>query len=62
VTRQNSGDHILINKDAESQGDLLGNTRTTPAWITWLHFKNGPNDLGAWPFRTGLSSSRRRKE
>jgi hypothetical protein len=62
VVGENSADHILINKDAESQCDLLGNPRTTPAWITLLHLKNDPNEFGARPFRAGLSSPLGRKE
>src|SRR5262249_24825238 len=30
VGGKNPADHILINRDAESQGDLFGNTRTSP--------------------------------
>jgi hypothetical protein len=62
VASENPADHILINRDAESQGDLLGNARTAPTWIPLLHFHNGTNQVGAWSFRTGLGSALRRKE
>jgi hypothetical protein len=62
MVRENPADYILINKDAETQGDLLGNSRTAPVRITLLHFNNGPNEFGAWSFRTGLSSLLRHKE
>src|SRR5688500_782765 len=38
MRRQNTTDDILINKDATSQGDLLGDARTSPTRITLFHF------------------------
>jgi len=62
MASENSADHILINKDAEGQGGLLGNTRTTPRGITLLHLHNGTDEFGVWPFRSRLGPALRRKQ
>jgi hypothetical protein len=62
MASENSADHILINKDAEGQGDLLGNTRTTPRGITLLHPHDGTDESRAWPFRSRLGPALGRKE
>src|SRR5215467_7491129 len=35
---KDTANHILLDDDAESQGDLLGDAGTAPIWITLLHF------------------------
>ena len=62
MASENSADHILTNKDAKGQGDLLGNPRTTPRGITLLHLHNGTDEFGAWPFRSRLGPALRRKQ
>ena len=39
------GDHILVDRDAESQRDLLGNAGTTPAGIMLFRCHNGRDEV-----------------
>jgi hypothetical protein len=45
MNTQDTTDHILIDLDAESQRDLLGNAGTTPIGITPFHLNNGVDYL-----------------
>src|SRR5262245_16377395 len=49
---QNSAYNVLVDSDAESQRNLLGNSRTAPTRITPFHFNDGIDEFFAWSFRT----------
>jgi hypothetical protein len=57
VMAENPSNHVLVDLDVERQGDLLGDSRTTPAGIPLLHFDDRPDEFGARSFRAGLPSA-----
>src|SRR5215469_11691975 len=42
---QNTANHIFIDRDAQSQGDLLGNAGGAPVGIPPFHFDNGADEF-----------------
>ena len=59
---QDTTNNILVDFDAESQSDLLGNSRAAPSGIAPFHFNDGVNEFLVWPFRTGLAAALWRKQ
>jgi hypothetical protein len=55
VFLQDSANHVFVDVDTESIGDLFGNARTTTPGITALEFKNGLNEFLARTFGSWLS-------
>jgi hypothetical protein len=47
---ENAPNHILVDLNIESHGDLLGDTRTAPRWIPMLHLDNRCYDFRARSF------------
>jgi hypothetical protein len=62
MQRKNPTNYILIHRDAEGQGDLLGNARTSPCRITLLHIDNGANYIRVWTCWPRLGSALWRKQ
>jgi hypothetical protein len=55
MQRKDPPNDILIYRNAESQGDLLGNTRTSLSRIALLHIDNGARmTSGFGPFGSAL--------
>jgi len=50
MNAQDTANHILVDLNAESQRDLLGNSRTAPVGITSFHFDDGVDELWFGPF------------
>src|SRR5438309_6268495 len=50
VTGENPSNHVLVDGDGESQGNLLSDARTAPGGIALLHLDDGINE-----FSTGSS-------
>ncbi|HMF01484.1 MAG TPA: hypothetical protein VKK06_16480 [Terriglobia bacterium] len=46
IEGENPTNYILTY--AEGQGDLLGDTGTSPRWIALLHINNGTNNIRSW--------------
>ena len=51
---KNSANDILINTDAESQTNLVGNARASPVWIAFFHVNDSTDQFFAWAFRPGF--------
>src|SRR5215470_8500571 len=49
---EDTANHILVDGNAESQGDLLGDAGTTPVEITPFQFNDGVDELFMRSFRT----------
>ena len=45
VTGENPSNHVFVDWDVESQGDLLSNSRTAPGGIAQLHLDDGFNEF-----------------
>jgi hypothetical protein len=54
VMGENPSNNVFVNMDVERQGDVLGDSGTTPAGITLLHFDDRVNEFCARSFRAGL--------
>src|SRR5215469_5447556 len=54
--------HVLVDAHAESQSDLLGNSRTTPARVTSFDSNDGSNQFSGRSLRTRPTSALRRKQ
>ena len=57
VTGENPSNHIFVNGNVESQGNLLSNSRTAPGGIALLCFDNGFDEFSGRSLRTGLAPS-----
>ena len=55
VIGQDASDNVFIDGDAESQSNLLGDSRTAPGRIALFHFDNGVNEFFGRSLRTGLA-------
>jgi hypothetical protein len=62
VSAQDTAHHILIDLDAESQNDLLGNARTAPMGIAPLHGHDGVNEFSVRSLRAGSTPALGRKQ
>jgi len=56
-TGENAPNNVLIDLDAERQGDLLRDARTAPGWISILHLDNGFNQFLPGSLRSRLTSA-----
>src|SRR5215472_5333755 len=59
---QNPAHHVLVDIHAESQSDLLGNSRTTPGRVTSLKFNDGIDQFFGRSLRTRPTSALGRKQ
>src|SRR5690349_11564878 len=62
VRTQDTAHYILIDGDAESQCNLLGNARTAPTGIAPLHGHDGVDEFFVWPLRAGATPALGRKQ
>ena len=53
VTGENPSNHVFVDGDVESQGNLLSNARTAPGGIALLHLDNGFNEFFVGSFWAG---------
>src|SRR6516165_9462812 len=53
---------VLVDVHAEGQRNLLGNSRTTPAWVTSFHFHDGIDQFFGRSLRTRPISALGRKQ
>src|SRR5437764_14482474 len=53
VTGENPSNHVLIDGDGESQGNLLSDSRTAPGGIALLHLDDGINEFSTGSSRPG---------
>jgi len=60
IEGENPTNYILTY--AEGQGDLLGDTGTSPRWIALLHINNGTNDIRVGTFWPRLRAALWRKQ
>ncbi len=54
ISGQDASDNVLIHGNAESQGKLLSDSRTTPGGIMLFHVDNGVDEFPGRPFGPGL--------
>src|SRR5580700_11489964 len=59
---QDTANNILVDFDAESQSNLLGNSRAAPTGITPFHFNDRVDEFFTRSFRTRLSPTLGRKQ
>jgi hypothetical protein len=59
VIGENPSNNVFVDLDVERQGDLLGDSRTTPIGITLLHLDDRMNEFYARSFRAGLPTALR---
>jgi hypothetical protein len=59
---QNPAHYVLVDVHAESQPNLLGNSRTTPGRVTSFHFHDGIDQFLSRPLRTRPTSALGRKQ
>src|SRR5215472_9272200 len=59
---QDPANYIFIDRDAESQGDLLGNAGRAPGWIPPFHFDNGADEFFLRPLWARPTSTLRREQ
>src|SRR5215510_5003235 len=59
---QDTANHIFIDRDAESQGDLLGNAGGAPVGIPPFHFDNGADEFFLRPLWARPTSTLRREQ
>jgi hypothetical protein len=62
VTAQDTANYILIDLDAESQHDLLGNARTAPTGIAPLPGHDGVDEFLVRSLRAGSTPALGRKQ
>jgi hypothetical protein len=53
VPGENPSNHIFVDGDVESQGNLLSNSRTAPGGIALLHLDNGFKEFFVGSFWAG---------
>ena len=53
VTGENPSNHVLVDGDGESQGNLLSDARTAPGGIALLHLDNGFKEFFVGSFGAG---------
>ena len=53
VTGENPSNHVFVDGDVESQGNLLSNSRTAPGRIALLHLDDGFNEFFVRPLWAG---------
>ena len=54
VTGENPSNHVFVDGDVESQGNLLSNSRTAPSGIALLHLDDGFKEFLVGSFWAGL--------
>ena len=59
---ENATHDVLVEGNAEGQGDLLSDPRTTPSWIPPLHLDDRGDDVRGGPLRSRLSRHLGRRE
>ena len=57
VMGENPSNHVFVDFDVERQGDLLGDSGTTPVGITLLRSDDCTDEFCAWSFRAGLPTA-----
>jgi hypothetical protein len=57
ATGENPANHVFVDLNVEGQGQLLGDSRTTPVGITLLHFDDRMNEFYARTLRAGLPAA-----
>ena len=62
MNAQDTANHILVDRNAESQGDLLGDSGTTPGGITPLQFNDCVDEFFIRSFRARLTPVLGRKQ
>ena len=55
VGSKDTANHVLVDLDSESQGDLLGDSGTTPSGIALLHLDHRFNQILARSFWAGCA-------
>src|ERR1017187_5520567 len=53
LTGENPSNHVFVDGDVESQGNLLSNARTAPGGIALLHLDHGFNEFFGGAFGAG---------
>ena len=53
VTGENPSNHVFVDWDVKSQGNLLSDARTAPGGIVLLHLDNGFNEFFVGSFWAG---------
>jgi hypothetical protein len=59
---QDAPDYVFINGDAESQGNLLSDSRAAPGWIALFCADHGIDEFFGGSLWTGLTPALRRKQ
>ena len=62
MNAEDTANHILVDGNAESQGDLLGDAGTTPAGIPPFHCHDGLDEVLVGSLRAGPTAAPRRKQ
>src|SRR5262245_31491651 len=62
MSSKNPAHHVLVDVHAESQCNLLGDSRTTPGRVTSFHFHDGIDPFLGRPLRTRPTSALGRKQ
>ena len=62
MNAEDTANHILVDCNAESQGDLLGDAGTTPVGITPFQFNDCVDEFFMRSFWAGLTPTLRRKQ
>src|SRR5215469_7749914 len=62
VRTQDATHHIVVDREAESQRDLLGNAGTTPAGITLFRCHNGLDEVLVGSLGPGPTPAPRREQ
>ena len=57
VMGENPSNHVFVDLDVERRGDVLGDARTAPVRITFLHFDDRTDEFCARSFRAGLPTA-----
>ena len=57
VTGENPSNHVFVDWDVESQGDLLSDAGTAPGGIALLHLDDGFNEFFVGPLGTGPAAA-----
>src|ERR1700694_4872146 len=57
VTGENPSNHVFVDGDVESQGNLLSNSRTAPGGIALLHLDDGFKEFFVGSFGAGPTPS-----
>jgi hypothetical protein len=62
VTGENPSNHVFVDGDVESQGNLLSNTRAAPSGIALLHLDDGFDEFFVGSSGSGLAPAFRGKK